>query len=285
MKLLFLTIFFISLFMTSLNINAQSLATEDVLEELTSAKPKAVSDQTELKEPTKQKVSLPKNREISSAIKLHSSQKKESEAGNLPAYARRTQPAFEFETPTVVPKNSDFDKHVEIKPGDVLKAVINHNIVAYPGSKSPVTARVLEGKFKGSTVFGEAFLDASTKRINVTFKSIRPPKEKDPYSLTGILLADDGLMGIDGIYESNYWTYFWAETLANTVSGFADATTKKNQNVWGSNTPDPGVDPAARQGVAHGLSKTAEKLAEKSRNALERSTAYAPTIVQITVTQ
>lgn len=275
------------LFMTSLNVRAQSLATEDVLEELAPAKAKTKegNESTDVKASVQPKVSLPKHRDISSPTKSHSLQRKESEDGNLPSYARRTQPAFEFESPTIVPKNSDFDKHVEIKPGDVLKAVINHNIVAYPGSKSPVTARVLEGKFKGSTILGEASLDASTKRINVTFRSIRPLKEKEPYTLTGILLADDGLMGIEGIYESNYWTYFWAETLANTVSGFADATTKKTQSVWGSSTPDPGVDPAARQGVAHGLSKTAEKLAEKGRNVLERSTAYAPTIIQITITQ
>jgi hypothetical protein len=183
-----------------------------------------------------------------------------------------------------VPKNSDFDKNSDIKPGDVLKAVINHNIVAYAGSKSPVTAHVLEGNFKGATILGEAFLDASTKRINVTFKTIRPMKGKDPYSFTGILLAEDGMMGIEGRYESNYWNYFWAEALSNTVAGFADATTKKSQNIWGSNTPDPGLDPSARQGISHSFARTADRIAEKGRNAPETATVTAPTIIQITVT-
>ena len=278
-----LNLIFCLFFMISSYGTAQSLATEDVLEELP-----VVKKQADLPEKPKVQVKVQKNHSPAQSprvVDANPIHRINGTTGNLPLYARRTQAVYEFETPTIIPKNTDFDKHIEIKSGDILKAVINHNIVAYPSSKSPVTARVLEGQFKGSTLLGEASLDPSTKRINITFKSIRPLKSKYPYNLTGILLDDDGLMGIEGKYESNYWTYFWAETLTNTISGLADATTRKNQNVWGANVTEPGIDPALRQGVALGFSKTAERLGEKVKNPLEIATAYSPIIVHITITQ
>lgn len=262
--------------------NAQSLVSEEILEELpTSAKStrKPIEDRNiRNTEPTTAKKRTPSNTIVSVP-------KAQTPSGNLPSYAIRSAPVDEHDVPTIIPKNTDFNTHTEVRPGDSLKAVISQNIVAYPGSKSPVTGRVLEGKFKGALVLGEATMDETTKRVNITFKSIRPLKSKDNYSLNGILLAEDGIQGLQGEYESSYWTYFWAETITNTVAGFADATTKKAQTIWGNSVPEPGIDSATRQGIAQGLAKTADRLGDRVKNAPEMTTVKGPTIVQITVIQ
>lgn len=269
---------------------AQSLANEVILEEL----------QSESSLPTKKdsqmssSKSLVNNSEnVENKPKKQFQQKKiESQVhrtvknnGNLPIYAMRTAPVEEYDNPTTIPKNTDFNSHIEVRPGDTLRAVISQNIVAYPGSKAPVTARILDGRFKGSLVLGEATMDETTKRVNILFKSIRPMKSKDSYTIAGVLLSEDGMQGLQGEYESNYWTYFWAETITNTVAGFADATTKKAQTIWGTSIAESGIDPATRQGIAHGLAKTADRLGDRVKNAPEMTTVHGPTIVQITITQ
>ena len=216
---------------------------------------------------------------VTKVYEVHHSKEK----GNLPSYAVRTQAVTEFGTPTMIPKNEDFDSLVELRKGDSLKAVISQDLVAYPGSKAPVIARVLEGKFKGALLLGEASMDPTTKRANVNFNTIRPLKSKASYNFTGELMAFDGIRGLDGEYESSYWTYFWAETLTNTVAGIADAATQKTPTAMGPYVTTPGLSNQFNQGAAIGLSRTAERLGDRVKTAPEITTVKGPIIVQITV--
>ena len=205
------------------------------------------------------------------------------EIGNLPAYARRRSKVSESDIPTIVPKNSDFNQLIDLHRGEILRAVINQDFVGYLGSKSPVSARVIYGNYKGAILLGEATLDQNTKRVNVNFSAIRPDGSGTTYTMNGILTSDEGLLGVAGEYESNYWRYFWAESLANAVGGFADANTQKNQTFWGSFAPVPSVDTASKQGIASGASHTADRLGERMRSIQEITTVHGPIIVQITV--
>lgn len=271
-------------------LKAQSLANEVVLEDLQQSELESNQNRKQIdsskrlpsNEKTIEKISKSKVSYLSSKP---TEQRPAKNSGNLPIYAIRTAPVEEYDTQTAIPKNTDFNSHIEVRPGDTLRAVISQNIVAYPGSKAPVTGRILEGKFKGALVLGEATMDETTKRVNIHFKSIRPMKSRDSYALAGVLLSEDGMQGLQGEYESNYWTYFWAETITNTVAGFADATTKKTQTIWGTSVAESGIDPATRQGIAQGLAKTADRLGDRAKNAPEMTTVHGPTIVQITVTQ
>lgn len=154
-------LFFVALILYATQGQTQTLASEEVLEELP-ASSKTIREPVENK---RIKKSQPNPLKRMAYDTVMPTQKENSPFGNLPSYARRTSPVEEYDVPTIIPKNADFNNHIEARPGDTLKAVISQNIVAYPGSKSPVTGRILEGKFKGALILGDATMDEFLKLV------------------------------------------------------------------------------------------------------------------------
>lgn len=224
-------------------------------------------------------------RRIPAAQKDHATSSPTQNGGNLPAYARRTESVEQIRSPSMTPKNADFDSLVGLKRGDVLRAVIQKNLAAYPGSKAPITARVIEGKFKGAFLYGQATLDQTTKRANIEFSSIRPLRSSEAYSFTGELTSADGIMGLEGEYETSYWTYLFAEAATNMVAGFARGSTPYSQTQLGNYTQEPGIKAQATNAVAEGLASTAERIGNRTKNAPEITTVQGPVIVDIIVTK
>lgn len=202
--------------------------------------------------------------------------------GNLPNYAFRANAPEEFEKPAKVPGNSDFNNHISLWRGRSLRALITDNVVAYPNSKTPVTARVIEGEFKGATLIGEASMDEKTKRANITFTGIRPLKSSITYNLEADVMGDDNSRGLVGEYESTYWTYFVTEVTMNVAAGFAGAATPRNQTILGSETAPSGY---LTEAVANGLKTSADRIGDRVKSAPEITTARGPRIIQVTVTK
>ena len=258
------------------------IATDDVLMELKpKAGPQVVSESP--KRSVNSSTSAPKadrTRRPKANIKSNDIE----EIGNLPRYSLRKRNSEEISAPLIIPKNEDFNRHKDLLLGDTLRVSIPQNIVAYNNSKSPITGTVIEGNLKGASVFGEATMDMTTKRVNITITSIRPKKSKKSFSLNGSVLSEDGLLGIEGKYESDYWNYFWAEAITNTVAGFAEAAVPAYPSVLG-NIPEHGIESAAKKGAAHGLKNTADRLGDRMNTAPEMTTVTGPTLVTITITQ
>lgn len=203
----------------------------------------------------------------------------------LPQYAVRKVRVDQVRRPSVIPKNTDFDSLVSLKRGEVLRAVIATNLAVYPGSKSPVTARVIGGKHAGAFLVGQATLDKTTKRANILFTGIRPLKAQEVYAFHGELTSTDGIMGLEGVYETSYWTYLLAEAATNMVAGFAKASVPQSQTAFGTYSQEPGLKAQTANAVAEGLSTTADRLGEKAKNAPEITTVAGPIVVDVIVTK
>lgn len=270
----------IHLILYSMMCFAQVPTSEKVLDELPNrveSVPKKTSTASEVKIEKAATISVGRKPATKVSVKIQ-------ENSNLPSYAHR-KGAVEFNSPVIYNKTTDFRTNPRIKPGDTLKAIINHSIKAYPDSQAPVTARVIEGEFKGSLLLGTASMDKTTKRIDINFTSIRSTSEATSFDITGLTQSEDGQLGVEGIYESKYWEYFWAETLANSVAAAADATTQKTQTQFGGFLPTPGIDSSVRQGVAVGMARTAERLGERARSQPEITTATGPILINVIITK
>lgn len=204
-------------------------------------------------------------------------------SGNLENQLLRSKSVDEIKVPTQIPKNSEFNKDVNLLSGTVLKTLIQSDIIAYVGSTSPIEAIVLEGDYKGSILIGNATMDMQTKRVNISFSKIRKQHSKVSYSISGLVRDKTGDLGLDATHESFYWNYFLAEAALNTASGFANATTERTKNRDGNYEIAPSVDSSAKQGVAIGLAKAGERMSERLRSAPEYVTAKGPFVVQVVI--
>lgn len=270
------------LIFTLINGAFADIATDDVLMEL---KPKTTTQV--VSEAPKKSVNSSgstQNEERNKRPKVIIKSNDTLENGNLPRYSLRKRNSEEISTPLIVPKNEDFNRHKDLLLGETLRVSIPQNIVAYNNSKSPITGTVIEGTLKGASVFGEATMDMTTKRVNISITSIRPKKLQKSFSLNGSVLSEDGLLGIKGKYESHYWNYFWAEAVTNTVAGFAEAAVPAYPSVLG-NISEHSLESSAKKGVAHGLKNTADRLGDRMNTAPEITTVTGPTIVTVTITQ
>lgn len=204
-------------------------------------------------------------------------------SGNLENQLLRSKTVDEIKVPTQIPKNTNFNKDVDLLSGTVFKTLIQSDIIAYVGSTSPIEATVIEGDYKGSILIGNATMDMQTKRVNISFSQIRKKNSKVSYSISGLVRDKTGDLGLDATHESFYWNYFLAEAALNTASGFANATTERTKNRDGNYEIAPSVDSSAKQGVAVGLAKAGERISERLRSAPEYVTAKGPFVVQVVI--
>lgn len=209
--------------------------------------------------------------------------KSQSISGNLENQLLRSKIVDEIKVPTQIPKNTIFNKDVDLLPGTVFKTLIQSDIIAYVGSASPIESIVLEGDYKGSILIGNATMDVQTKRVNISFSQIRKKNSKVSYSISGLVRDKTGDLGLDATHESFYWNYFFAEAALNTASGFANATTERTKNRDGNYEIAPSIDSSTKQGVAVGLAKAGERISERLRSQPEYVTAKGPFVVQVVI--
>ena len=170
-----------------------------------------------------------------------------------------------------------------VRPGDILNASLEQSIKASASVPTPIRATIESGKFRHATLLGTATLDRELKRILLTFDRLRLAGSEISYALKATGLAPNGQVGLEGDHHTEAGTYFAGEILAATAAGYADATTQRSQNMMGGYQIEPSVQNATKQGAVTALSKTADRLAEQSRNAPEYTEIEAGREIQIIV--
>lgn len=185
------------------------------------------------------------------------------------------------EDPIKLPITKGKDKKLNLYRGDILKARINQDIIAYEGSISPIRGIVTEGSFKGSYVIGNATMDTKTKSISIFFDTLRLKESDNEFKIEAYVQAANGTTGIIGEYESHYWSYFWAEVLANGVSGYAEASKDRENSIYGFSKAEVSPQNSALGAISESAKSTAEKFRERSRIAPEFSKSSGPHNIQI----
>lgn len=203
--------------------------------------------------------------------------------GNLPSYAIRKKVLSNVESPLVIVKTNAKEKFSGLIRSSLLKARINDSIIAYEGSLSSVRAVVNEGPYSGAVLFGNATMDKVTKSAVVTFDTFVPPHSSIVYKFQAEVKAQDGSSGIPGKFESDYWRYFWTQIALDTASASANATTQFTTNAFGQYQLTPGLENIAKQGVASGLAKTADRLSEKNQFIPEYVVVEGPIYIRVAV--
>lgn len=165
----------------------------------------------------------------------------------------------------------------------ILKARINDSITAYEGSKDPVRAVVTEGPYKGAVLFGNATMDKVTKTAVVAFDTFIPSDSQETFKFLATIKDQDGNTGLTGVVESDYLRYFLTQIALDTASAAADAATQKTQSAFGGYNPVPGPDSTIKQGIAGGLAKTADRIAEKNQPLPEFVKVEGPIYIRVSV--
>lgn len=183
----------------------------------------------------------------------------------------------------VLPSQKVGRKYPGLKPGMVLSAIVEESLFAFPDSKTPIRAKVIDGRLKGVIFLGEATLERNSKRIVVEFKRLIPKSSNEEYAVQGALLDINGLLGIEGEYKTEEAKFFTAEFLAAAAAGFADASIERGQNAYGNYVDAPTMDTYSKKALGSALSKSAERFAEKVRTAPAYSVLEGPVFVKVTI--
>ncbi|WP_413578598.1 hypothetical protein ACLVWU_08680 [Bdellovibrio sp. HCB290] len=176
------------------------------------------------------------------------------------------------------PKTLPITKYKKIKPGDVVMAELKEPIIAFPDSKTPVRAVVRWGDLRGVILLGEASLEKNSKNVAINFDRLVSPQEKEVFPMKGYVLAE-------GTHHTNEERYFLAELLSAAAAGFVDAGINRSQNAYGNYVEEPGVNTSSRKAVGAAASKSAERFAERARNAPEWTLIKSNTTVQVLVVE
>jgi len=181
-----------------------------------------------------------------------------------------------------VPKSAD-PRLKGLRPGDVVWAVIEQEIVASPNVPTPVRALAVAGPFKGGFFFGEATLDKELKRVLFTFTKLRLKDRASVFSVKASGLSPRGSIGLEGEYVSQTGKFFIAELASAAAAGFVDSTVNRNQTTLGTYVQEPSLANSSKTAAATALSKTTEHMAEGARNAPEYTRIYGYQEIQVII--
>lgn len=204
--------------------------------------------------------------------------------GNIPVYYGASRPVAISGALTNEVKIRVGRLLTELKPGDIINAQIKQSIKAAPGVPTPIQARVEYGRFKGSTLFGEAIFEPMLKRVLINFTIMNDSNSKLTYLVKAQALSLNGQVGLEGEHHSNRTELFLASTISSAVSGYVRASKEKEQTLLGSkDVVTPGN--AVKSGVADAAEETANIYKEAVKTAPEytETPGYIP--IQIIMEQ
>lgn len=206
-------------------------------------------------------------------------------AGNLPAqYSQNGRERVRIsEIHSILPvvvRKTDF---AALPFGELVEAEVSEGLIAFPDSKVPVRARVLRGRLKGAVFLGEASLEKNSKRITVDFKKFRMAGSEARYQLAAVALDVDGILGVRGEHHSGEARYFTAEFIAAAAAGYADALVERSVTPFGQIQEPATAGNASKKAAATALNRTADRLAEKVRQAPEFTELRGPVPIQILI--
>lgn len=260
-------------FIFSLISYAQLDSRNVVLEELPSK-----SEKKELLSEKHDIISIRKPKSINSLVEENNKNRQ----GNLPRYAMRRKIISSAINPVIYAKINEKEKLKGLVRSSILNARINDSIVAYDGSLASVKAVVTDGPYKGYVLFGNATMDKTTKNIAVLFDTLVNSNQEE-YQLLAELKSISGVNGITGKIESDYWRYFWTQFALDTAAAGVQSSAEVTRNALGQYQVIPNGENVAKLGLAGGLTKTAERIAERNQYVPEFVKADGPFYVRIAI--
>ena len=207
------------------------------------------------------------------------------QGSNLPTYlALVNQIDFVADGPGVIyPEDKLGDELKGAHRGDRYWAVIDQTLTVSSHDSNPVVATISQGPFEGAVLYGSASLDPALKRVFIEFSSIRPCNSQVEYDFKAEVLNEKGDRGLEGEYSAGDTAAFIAEVGTAASAGYADATINRSQTAFGSYVQEPSVSNNIKQGIVTGLSKAAERSAERARNAPESTHIEGPIRIQVLI--
>lgn len=168
-----------------------------------------------------------------------------------------------------------------IRSGDVLFARVPHSVIAFGESKAPVSAKISQVGGRDYILIGEATLEKASKRILLTFKTLREASGDETFEVVAQGLSLDGTLGVEGEYVSGESKLFAAEVVAAGAAGFADASVSRSTNVLGQVQDENSLDTRSKKALGTALSRTADRFAEKQKQSPEYSVLNGPVAFKI----
>ena len=185
--------------------------------------------------------------------------------------------------PIVVPSQPVTRDLESLLPGELHMARIKQSVLAFNEGKAPVSAYLTDDRGRDLVILGEASLEKNSKRIFVDFKSIRLNSSPEVFELKAHAMDTDGTLGLEGEYFSGESKLFAAEFAAAAAAGFADASVNRPTNVFGNQQEEKSLDTSAKKAVGSALSRTADRFAEKVRQAPEYSVLKGPMTIKVLI--
>ena len=202
--------------------------------------------------------------------------------GNLPRNLLRKKIISAAQNPVIYAKLNEKEKHTGLVRSSILNARINDSIIAYEGSITSVKAIVSDGPYKGYVLFGNASMDKVTKHVSVIFDTLLNLQNEE-YQFLAELKSVDGVQGIEGKFESDYWRYFWTQFALDTAAASVQSSAEVTRDVLGQYQVKPNSENVLKLGVAGGLSKTAERISERNQYIPEYVKVNGPIYVRVSI--
>lgn len=185
--------------------------------------------------------------------------------------------------PIVLPAQPVARELESLLPGEMQIARIKQSVLAFNEGKAPVAAHLTDDRGRDLILIGEATLEKNSKRILVDFKTARVDGSSELFEFKGHAMDADGTLGLEGEYFSGEPKFFAAELGAAAAAGFADASVNRPTNAFGNQKEERSLDTSGKKAISSALARTADRFAEKVRQAPEYSLLKGPMTIKVLI--
>jgi len=186
----------------------------------------------------------------------------------------------------IVPPAQPVARDLEsLLPGEMHLARIKQSVLAFNEGKAPVAAHLTDERGRKILLIGEATLEKNSKRILVDFKTARIANSSELFDFKGVAMDADGNLGLEGNYHSGEPKFFAAELAAAAAAGFADSSVNRSTNAFRNQQEKKSLDTSGKKAIGSALARTADRFAEKVRQAPEYSVLKGPMTIKVLVVE
>jgi hypothetical protein len=204
---------------------------------------------------------------------------------NLPTHYLVSQFSKQTDTEsfTLLPTDSVKEKLKSIRPGDILRAQVEHSVIAFADEKAPVVARIMSGSLASSRLVGFSRLESNSNRVFIDFELLSPKSKTSSFSFKGTALTELGTPGFEGIYHSKEAKYFAGDFISTFMAAYFDAQVPKYMNPFGGTIEDTSMNSATKKALSQSAMSSAERFREKLKKFPEFSELKGPFEIQVLV--
>jgi hypothetical protein len=187
--------------------------------------------------------------------------------------------------PIVLPAQPVARELESLLPGEMQLARIKQSVLAFSEGKAPVAAHLTDPRGRDIILIGEATLEKNSKRILVDFRTARLENSSELFDFKGVAMDGDGTLGLEGDYHSGEPKFFAAELAAAAAAGFADSSVNRPTNAFGNQQEEKSLDTSGKKAIGSALARTADRFAEKVRQAPEYSVLRGPMTIKVLIVE